>query len=329
MPVSNYLLPRTILSAVERYIRNAAEDVRHIHDVVKNNETKIDGLIRDQSEHFRQTGVWHAGITTSLKKLHENGDLAYKEAILDWLTPIDYAAQQSDFISRRQAGTGQWLLDSEKFQAWVETDRQTLFCPGIPGAGKTILTSIVVDYLYTKFKKDPSICIVYLYCNFQRRHEQKPEDLIASLLKQLVLEQSFVSDTVKTLYNQHKDRRTRPSLDEISSTLYSVITTFSRVYIIVDALDECQLSDGCRSRFISTLFNLQTKTTTKLFATSRPIPDIEKEFKGCLSHDILASEEDILRYLDGHKSQLPKIVLTRPELQEQIITGIVKAVKGM
>jgi hypothetical protein len=62
--------------------------------------------------------------------------------------------------------------------------------------------------------------------------------------------------------------------------------------------------------------------------TSRPTPDIEKGFKGCLSHDILASEEDIQRYLDGHKSQLPKIVLIRPELQEEITTEIVKAVKG-
>jgi hypothetical protein len=86
LPVSNYLLARTILSAVERYIRNVAEDVRHIHDVSKSNETKIDGFIRDQSENFKQARVWHEGVTASLKRLHEDGDLAYKEAILDWLT---------------------------------------------------------------------------------------------------------------------------------------------------------------------------------------------------------------------------------------------------
>jgi hypothetical protein len=37
--------------------------------------------------------------------------------ILNWLTLTDYAPHQNDFISRRQAGTGQWLLDSEEFQA--------------------------------------------------------------------------------------------------------------------------------------------------------------------------------------------------------------------
>ncbi|OBT86225.1 hypothetical protein VE02_05891 [Pseudogymnoascus sp. 03VT05] len=44
-----------------------------------------------------------------------------EQAILDWLTPIDYAPQQSDFISRRQTGTGQWLLNSTEFQSWLTT----------------------------------------------------------------------------------------------------------------------------------------------------------------------------------------------------------------
>jgi hypothetical protein len=91
-----------------------------------------------------------------------------RQAILDWLTPIDYAAQQHDFISRRQAGSGQWLLESEEFQAWLNTDNQTLFCPGIPGAGKIILISIVVEELTTRFSNDPTIGIAYIYCNFRR-----------------------------------------------------------------------------------------------------------------------------------------------------------------
>ena len=251
------------------------------------------------------------------------------QAILDWLTPIDYADQQSDFIGRRQEGTGQWLLESAEFHAWVETDKQTLFCPGIPGAGKTIITSIVVEELTTRFHDDKSIGIAYLYCNFRRRDEQKVDALLASLLKQLAECKSFLPSSVKGLYDRYKTKRTRPSLDEISKTLHSVIATYSLVYIVVDALDECQLSDGCRSRFLTNIFNLQAKPTAKLFATSRPIPDIEKVFKGCLSREILASDEDVQRYLDSHISQLPTFVLSRAELQEEIKTQIVRAVEGM
>lgn len=256
-----------------------------------------------------------------------------RQNVLDWITPINYALVQNDLIAQRQAGTGQWLLESVEFQTWLESDKesdkQTLFCPGIPGAGKTILTSTVVDHLCTKFQGDKSTGIAYLYCNFRRRYEQKPEDLIASLLKQLIQERPCVPDSVRTLHDQHKNKGSRPSLDELSKTLELVLTDFSTFYIVVDALDECQSIDGYRSRFLPHLFSLRTKNKVKLFATSRQIPEIANEFNGCLSREILATDEDVGTYLDGHISLLPKFVLKSPELKEEIKTQLIKAVEGM
>jgi hypothetical protein len=103
----------------------------------------------------------------------------------------------------------------------------------------------------------------------------------------------------------------------------------SRVFIVVDALDECQASDRCRSKFLSEIFCLQAKTRINFFATSRRIPDIEKEFKIFPSREILASDRDVRRYLDGHMSQLPEFVSKRPDLQEEIKTKITEAVEGM
>ena len=115
-------------------------------------------------------------------KLDRNEDLE----ILNWLTPIDYGPQQSDFIQRRQEGTGTWLLHTTEFNIWLDRRNKTLFCSGIPGAGKTILTSIVVDYLCSKYQTNFNVGIAYLYCNFRQQQQQKPEDLLLSLLKQLV-----------------------------------------------------------------------------------------------------------------------------------------------
>jgi hypothetical protein len=248
---------------------------------------------------------------------------------LNWLTPVDYGPQQSDYIRRRQPGTGQWLLDSAEFQAWLKTGKQTLFCPGIPGAGKTILTSIVVDDLITRFQDTPSIGVMLLYCNFQRRDEQKAESLLASLLKQLSQEQSSLLGTVKDLHSRHKDTRTRPSFNEISRSLESVAAMYSRVFIVVDALDECQVSDGCRMKLLSEIFNLQAKTGANFFATSRFIPEITTKFEGNVSVEIRASDEDVRRYLDGHMSQLSSFVVRNPDLQEEIKTEIIRAVDGM
>ncbi len=141
------------------------------------------------------------------------------QTILDWLTNIDYAPQQSDYLKRREKGTGQWLLDSMQYQSWREKNNQTLFCPGIPGAGKTILTSIVVEELSVQISNNPTIGIAYIYCNFRRQGEQKIDDLLASLLKQLAKSQPSLPITVKELYNRHKTERTRLSVDEISRSL--------------------------------------------------------------------------------------------------------------
>jgi hypothetical protein len=262
-------------------------------------------------------------------KLVLHQDDQERRSILDWLTIIDYTHQQNDFINRRQEGTGQWLLDLVDYQTWLKTYGQTLFCPGIPGAGKTILTSIVVGDLHERFRGDSTIGIAYIYCNFRRQDEQKADSLFASLLRQLSQERPSLADGVKALYTCHKDKRTRPSLNEILGVLQSVAAAYSRVFIIVDALDECQISDGCRQRLLSGLFSLQEKCGVNLFATSRPISSIEKEFEGSTILEIRASEADVRRYLDGHMFRLPGFVVRSFELQEEIKTGIIKAVDGM
>jgi hypothetical protein len=87
-------------------------------------------------------------VKTSRKEQQEWHQAEVDQEILMWLTTTDYSAQQSDFLSRRQEGTGQWLLDSNQFQMWRDGEIQTLFCQGMPGAGKTIMTSIVILSLH-------------------------------------------------------------------------------------------------------------------------------------------------------------------------------------
>ena len=299
---------------------------------------------REQNKFFQQSGAWREETTTNLQKIHENENITYQEvkrvrreqegwqyrdecqSILTWLTPIDYASQQQDLVSQRQAGTGQWLLESVEFQAWLEADQQTLFCPGIPGAGKTILTSIVVDELTGRFSSYPDIGIAYVYFNFRQQDEQTIEHLLMSILKQLAESQLSLPATIKELYNRHKMNRTRPSLDEISRSLQSIINSYSRVIIIVDALDEC-VSYGCRETFLSEIFSLQTKTRANLFATSRFIPDIIENFHGSTTFEIRAHDEDVRQYLDGRISQSGQKLLETH--REEIKTEITKAVDGM
>jgi hypothetical protein len=252
-----------------------------------------------------------------------------QKAILDWLTSINYFPQQNDFFKQCQAGTGQWLIDSTEFKSWIGTKKQTLFCPGIPGAGKTILTSIVVDDISRHFQDDTGVIIAYVYCNFKRQSEQTLEDLIASLLKQLAQGRPSLPQSIKSLYDHCKPTNTRPSVDDISKALQSVAAEYSRVFILVDALDECRINDGCQANLLSHIFELQTKCGANLFATSRFIPDITERFEGDLILEIRANELDVQRYVEGHVDELPRFVRRDPDLQREISSAIVQAIDGM
>ncbi|TGO25475.1 hypothetical protein BPAE_0079g00220 [Botrytis paeoniae] len=272
-------------------------------------------------------------IKNSADQFHERQDdrELNKEslAILNWLTLIDHTSQQHDCITKRQADTGQWLLDSPVFIEWVNSDKEKLFCPGIPGAGKTILTSIVVEELINRFQNDKGVGIAYLYCNFRRQHEQKIDDLLLSLLKQLSGYQPLLPGAVKDLFDLHSPRQTRPSMKEVLSTLKSIIDSYSKVFIIVDALDECQMTNDCRMQFLTEIFDIQETCQLSFFATSRHIPDIEERFDSSLRLEIRASDKDVERYLDGRISQLPEYVRKSTDLQNEVKTAIIKAVDGM
>jgi Cdc6-like AAA superfamily ATPase len=300
-----------------KYILRTNKQVNR-HSFLRNEQLKL-------NLHSKATFKTKDGVD----RLNRRQDEQERRAIIDWLTPIDYAAQHSDFISRQEKGTGQWLLNSDEFQAWLNTSKQTLFCPGIPGAGKTILTSIIVDYLERRFENDHSVGITYLYCDFRRQQEQSPSDLLASLLKQLVQERHSMLENVKSLYEHHKDKRTRPSFDEIVKVLHSTIRIYSRVFIIIDALDECHVSNG-RNRLLSEVFGLQIHAQVNLFATSRFVPEITSQFEGSISKEIRAANDDVLRYVNGRIPQLLRSQISKyPDLQNKIRAEVVQAVDGM
>lgn len=250
--------------------------------------------------------------------------------VLDWITPTDYATNQKDIVNRREEGTGQWILQATQYRDWISHTNCTLFCPGIPGAGKTMSAGIVVNDLHELFLQDQSVGIAYIYCNFRRQDEQKPIDMFASLLKQLAQQRSTLPQSLHQLHQQHRSRQTRPSFNDLLRVLQSIIGEYTKVFLVVDALDECEVWDGNRKQFITELLQLQAATAASLLATSRFIPDIEKEFEGRSARlEIRASKEDLEAYLHGNLWKLPGFVSSNANLQDEIKSSIIKAVDGM
>jgi hypothetical protein len=248
--------------------------------------------------------------------------------IMAWISSTDFQTQQGDTIARRQEGTGLWFVNSPEFANWLHESKQTLFCPGIPGAGKTMMAAITVDHLLKQVRSN-AIGVSYIYCNYKAQADQNTTTLLAAILKQLVRNQPSMADPVTRLYDLHATRNTRPSLDEIFSALQSVLTIYSTVYVVIDALDECSDKDGTRSQLLAKLRDLQQRTDLHLMATSRLIPDIVQEFNGMPMLEVRASNADVQQFIAGQIYRLPKCIQRDDKLQGSVQDKIVEAVDGM
>lgn len=283
-------------------------------------------------QHIKDQALATSTMTEKIVRYHRTRE---QDEILNWLTPVEYGPEQSDYIAKRQPKTGDWLLESTEFQHWLGNGNQTLFCPGIPGAGKTILTAAVVDNLQTLCQDDRTVGVAYVYCNFRRQDQQTAKDLLASVLKQLARGVPTFPDGLESLHHKHKCKRSRPSVEEIASALGHVAASYARIFIVVDGLDECRGTDNHRRRFLSELFNLQRVQTLQagsginLFATSRPLPEITSIFHGTMTQEIRATQSDVWKYLDGHMGGLRSFVQENTLLQQEIKTEISDAVNGM
>lgn len=189
--------------------------------------------------------------------------------------------------------------------------------------------STVVHHLQERYRSDATVQLVYVYLNYARQDEQNLQQLLASLVQQACQRESQLPDCVKSLYDQHKEHKTRPSVGELSTALQSVMTAHARVFVLVDALDECRATDGCQSSFLKMLANLQQNCGASIFLTSRLVPDDIHEFRRVRSVDISANAGDILEYLNSQVFRLPRVVRESQELQEHVRTEILRASDGL
>jgi NACHT domain len=248
--------------------------------------------------------------------------------MLEWLSTTDFPTQQVDFISRREPGTGQWFLDSPKFNAWLKEPKSTLFCPGLPGAGKTMIAAATIDHLYREVHSN-AVGVAFLYFNYKTGADQTATSLLSALLKQLVQNRPDVFEPVSVLYRKHRDGRANASLDEISSTLQGVLSKFLSVLVVIDALDECSNRDGTRTQILSSLRILQAKADLRLLCTSRFIPEVVEHFSLSPSVEVRASPTDVKKYVASQVFRLPKCVQRDAGLQQLVEDTIIDAVDGM
>ncbi|KAJ7930074.1 hypothetical protein B0H13DRAFT_1595784, partial [Mycena leptocephala] len=250
-----------------------------------------------------------------------------RDKIIEWYSPLNFFRRQEEIFRSRQPGTGGWLLESNEIKEWQSGAGKTVWCRGIPGAGKTVLASIMVNNLRTNLES-PNTGVAAIYLNRKENDAQSPSNLLAAVWQQLVFQKPIPS-TMHQLYETRREQRTRPSLEETYFILASTVSELSSVFIVVDALDE--YPEEQRDTLLVSLSTLGPNVNLMLM--SRPHINIE----GIVSTDlgileVRADEEDIRRYVAAQitkSSRLAKHIKNCPDLGGEIEERIIRCSDGM
>jgi ankyrin repeat domain-containing protein 50 len=187
----------------------------------------------------------------------------------------------------------------------------------------------IISYLQNAFPKS-DIGIAFIYCNYKEKDKQTVIGLIASLLRQLVERHDNIPDEVQELYASRLALKTRPGLMDYSKILQLIAAKYSKVFLVIDALDESNESHGTRSGLIKEIRKLPRNL--HFLCTSRHIPDIEQQFGGSICQEVRASDIDVERYLVERIEQSARLnrhVTADPSLLNAITSNVVVKADGM
>jgi ankyrin repeat domain-containing protein 50 len=249
--------------------------------------------------------------------------------VLDWLSVINMDNKQQDIYSRRHADTGTWLLENKSFLKWLHDDQGSLlWCPGEPGVGKTVLSSIVIDHLQSYSFKG-STGVAFFYCDYQNQSQQSALAIISSFVRQLV---QMTGKNFSPLQELHETLtakgNVKPTLNDVEKLLISICGRFDKVYIVIDALDECNLA---QRKLLFPILPVLQRASISILTTSRPhAQDLERALKDHVKLEVCASELDIQRYVNDQVEQDEDLEdLLTDELKQKTVSTLVDKSNGM
>ncbi|KAJ4331908.1 hypothetical protein N0V87_008801 [Didymella glomerata] len=255
--------------------------------------------------------------------------------IRSWLSAPDPSANYHKALKQRQAETGLWLLESASFAEWKESAASRLWLYGIPGCGKTILSSTIIEHLLQHCQDDAAVVTAYFYFDFNDAQKQDPELMLRSLLSQLLQRSITVPQGIDALFSACDKGQRQPSLHALLEVTPQVMQQFAHVYIVLDALDECTQRPELMD-VLGTVAGWQLDNT-HLLMTSRKERDIESSLGSyvkeeetiCLQEDVV--DQDIQRYVQQRLSEDKTLAKWNKdaEVRQEIEDALIRGARGM
>ena len=184
--------------------------------------------------------------------------------------------------------------------------------------------SILFDHLHRLHDRDTELVLVTFF-NYKEQESQTPIAVMGALLRQLVQQSgSNIPACILQFYESHQAAHTKPELHKLISTLKECLASYSRSFVVLDALDECP-------RHAETLLSLipSFPNSVQVIITSRHFPLEQFRYPQVLQ--IESCDSDIRTYV-LHELQIRsgfRKILADKDLCERILRGIADRARGM
>ena len=296
----------------------------------------LSGLLQTLSrQNNLQSGI--NGIESELKRKHEvETRIAItkeRRKVLNWIQPYDPHQNHGMSLRLRHPGTGLWFMESDEIKSWLRCPGARLWCYGIPGAGKTVLASSIIQEAIEQ--SCPNVAVAFFYCDYKNAATQEPRNILGSLACQFALQDEVGFEKTRAFYEKHNpaDRpSTEFSLDDLRDLVVETASSFNNAMIVVDALDECGTQSKFVTRLLSDLHSRDEAGSIKTLFLSRDEEEIREVLDGYEQVSLGAKSSD-LRLFVGAQIELRirnrDLRIKDESLKQDIMERLVEGADGM
>lgn len=197
--------------------------------------------------------------------------------VKDWLRPSDASVNLVNASKLRHSDTGRWFLESGHYKWFQSTPGASLWLRSIPGCGKTVLSSTIVENVEVR-NRTTRTAIVYFFFSFSDESKQTLDYMLRSLISQLAgWDKSTYAHLLK-LFGTSRNGHVQPQTIMLEETFNQMASEPQDVIVVLDALDESKDRHDLL-RWITS----SSSQTCRFILTSRSERDIEERFASWLS----------------------------------------------
>ena len=193
-----------------------------------------------------------------------------------------------------------------------------------------MLSATVIEDARRLCSTDPDTCFAYYYFDFNDAAKRKPHSMVSSLLGILGCSMQSQPQCIRDLHDKHLSAQQEPSFNDIVSALLSVLQGCSKVYIVLDALDECSEQE----KLLKCICTIEsTCKNANIFASSRREYNIMEALVDRVKYDIdmktAAVDADIEIFVRNFLSTDRSLGKWPSDTKEEIRTELCRRSGGM